>query len=204
MRDEDFDFMVTYGEFSLERMVRAVEKVRERLLRATAVLEQAGIPYAVAGGNAVAAWVSRVDEGGVRNTQDVDVVLRRSDLTAAVAAFEAAGFHHTQIMGIEVFLDRPDAKPRDSVHIIFAQEKVKPGDEAPTPDVDESESEMTNRYRVIALEPLVRMKLTAFRLKDRVHLLDMIGVGLIDATWPARFPPPLAARLQELLDHPDG
>jgi len=56
------------GEVSLERMVRAVEKVRIRLLRAATILEQAKVPYAVAGGNAVAAWVARVDESAVRNT----------------------------------------------------------------------------------------------------------------------------------------
>ena len=54
-------------------MERAVEKVRQRLLRAASALEQAGVPYAVVGGNAVAAWVSRVDEAAVRNTQDVDI-----------------------------------------------------------------------------------------------------------------------------------
>ncbi len=48
------------------------------------------------------------------------------------------------------------------------------------------------------------MKLTSFRRKDQVHLLDMIGVGLIDAAWPARFSAPLAERLQELLDNPEG
>jgi hypothetical protein len=48
------------------------------------------------------------------------------------------------------------------------------------------------------------MKLTSWRLKDRVHLIDMIQVGLLDASWPARLPPPLAARLQELLDNPNG
>src|SRR5579859_6569621 len=80
------------GPFSLDRMVRAVEKVRARLLRATAALEQAGIPYAVAGGNAVAAWVSRVDDAAVRNTRDVDILLRRSDLSAARAALESTGF----------------------------------------------------------------------------------------------------------------
>lgn len=58
----------TLGEVSLERMVRAVEKVRDRLLRAARALEAAGVPYAVAGGNAVAAWVSRVDVAAVRNT----------------------------------------------------------------------------------------------------------------------------------------
>jgi hypothetical protein len=41
-------------------MERAVAKVRERLLRATAALNQAGIPYAVVGGNAVASWVANI------------------------------------------------------------------------------------------------------------------------------------------------
>jgi hypothetical protein len=48
------------------------------------------------------------------------------------------------------------------------------------------------------------MKLTSYRRKDQVHLLDMLEIGLIDATWPARFPPELAARLQQLIDTPDG
>jgi len=48
------------------------------------------------------------------------------------------------------------------------------------------------------------MKLTSFRRKDQVHVLDMLDVGLIDATWCARFPPELAARLQELVDNPDS
>jgi hypothetical protein len=39
-------------------MVRAAEKVRERLRRAAGALEAAAIPYAVIGGNAVAAWVA--------------------------------------------------------------------------------------------------------------------------------------------------
>lgn len=67
-------------------MVRAVERVRERLLRATGAMEAAGVPYAVAGGNAVAAWVATIDPAAVRNTQDVDVLLRRDDMDAAATA----------------------------------------------------------------------------------------------------------------------
>jgi len=39
-------------------MFGAMEKVRQRLLRATAALERAGIPYAVVGGHAIAARIS--------------------------------------------------------------------------------------------------------------------------------------------------
>jgi hypothetical protein len=194
--------MATYGEVSWERMIRAVEKVRERLLRATSALEKAGIPYAVAGGNAVAAWVSRVDEAAVRNTQDVDILVRRADFPAATTALEAAGFYHAQVLDVEAFLDGPNAKVRDAVHILFAGEKVKPAYEAAAADMDESER--GKEFQMLQLEALVRMKLTSFRDKDRTHLRDMIDVGLIDATWPARFSKTLGVRLQELLDNPDG
>ena len=193
---------VTIGPVSLERMVRAVEKVRERLLRTAAVLEQAQVPYAVIGGNAVAAWVSRVDEAAVRNTRDVDILLRRADFDAAKVAMEVAGFVYRHAASIDMFLDGPGAKARDAVHVIFANEKVKAVDIVAAPDV--TESEPGDSFRVVALEALVRMKLIANRLKDQVHLQDFIEVGLIDATWPARFPPELAARLQHVLDIPNG
>ena len=80
--------MVDIGPVSWERMIGAVEKVRDRLLRATAALERVGVPYAVVGGNAVAAWVSRVDEAAVRNTQDVDILIA-SDVENARAVYGA-------------------------------------------------------------------------------------------------------------------
>src|SRR6059058_3100805 len=91
-REERMFMAVRRGPFSLDRMVRAVEKVRERLLRATSALEKAGILYAVAGGNAVAAWVTRVDESAVRNTRDVDILIRRDDLETVKTALDQAGF----------------------------------------------------------------------------------------------------------------
>jgi hypothetical protein len=183
-------------------MIRAVEKVRERLQRAAAALESAGVPYAVVGGNAVAAWVSRVDEAAVRNTQDVDILLRRGDLEAAKAALESVGFIYRQVKSIDMFLDGPKAKPRDAVHVIFAGEKVREESLLASPDLDESEA--TEAFRVLSLEALVRMKLTAYRRKDQVHLLDMIDIGLIDADWLNRVPTELRERLQQLLDNPDG
>ncbi len=189
-----------YGPFSLDRMVRAVEKVRERLLRATAALEKAGILYAVVGGNAVAAWVTRVDETAVRNTRDVDLLIRRGDLNAVKAALEAAGFVYRHSAGIDLFLDGPTAKARDAVHLVFAGEKVREEELLPNPDVSESES--AGSYRVLSLAALVGIKLTAFRDKDRTHLRDLLEVGLIDATWCPRLLPELARRLQSLIDTP--
>ena len=187
---------------TLDRMVLAVEKVRERLLRATAALEAAGVPYAVTGGNAVATWVSQVDIAAVRNTQDVDLLVTRAGFNDVRAALESAGFVYRHAGGIDMFLDGPGAKARDAVHVLFAGEKVRPEYALPAAMLDESER--SQHYQVVSLEALVRMKLTSFRRKDQVHVMDLIDVNLIDATWPSRFPSPLAERLQELLDDPDG
>ena len=67
-----------------------------------------------------------------------------------------------------------------------------------------SEAVRPDQFQVIALESLLRMKLTAFRDRDKTHVRDMLEIGLIDTTWPARFPPDLAARLQSLIDTPEG
>jgi hypothetical protein len=184
-----------------DRVAIAIEEIRARLLRCTAVLEAAGVPYAVIGGNAVAEWVGRVDKAAVRFTKDVDILLRREDLPAAIAAMENAGFVYGESLGVPFFLDHADASPRDAVHVIFGGEKVKSHDAAPAPDVTDVES--TEHFRILALERLVQMKLTGFRRKDQVHLLDMLDVGLIDASWVSRYPASLAERLQELVDNPE-
>lgn len=193
---------VQIGDFSWERMERAVAAVRERLLRAAAVLSKAGVPYAVIGGNAVASWVSRIDASAVRNTQDVDMLMRREDLPRAIEAMTAAGFIYRHAAGIDMFLDGPGARARDAVHVILANEKVRQEYVEPAPDVAESEG--LPEFQVISLEALVRMKLTSFRAKDRMHLQDLSFVGLIDASWYDRFPPVLAQRLREILENPDG
>ena len=78
--------------------------------------------------------------------------------------------------------------PTTTFHI--AGEKVNPNDPAPAAKVDEREP--AEDYDILQLESLVRMKLTSFRDKDRMHLRDMISVELIDETWPAHFPTELA------------
>jgi hypothetical protein len=185
-----------------ERALMAAEKVKQRLRRAIRALDGAGVPYVVVGGNAVAEWVARIDDEAVRNTRDVDLLVRRADFATARAALEAAGFVYYHLLDVDVFIDGPQGKPSAGVHLLFAGEKVRAADEYPCPDLDESERGA--EFQVAALLALVRMKLTSWRDKDRTHLRDMIQVGLVDATWPARLPPPLAERLQSLLDNPNG
>lgn len=176
-------------------MISAVEDVRERAYRAAQARRQAGIPHVVVGG---AAWVARVDQEAVRNTKDVDLLVPRQDFERIIAALRAVGFIHQNVAGADLFLDGPEGSVRSAIHIIFAGQKVRPDYLLPAPDI--SEAEAGPDFPVPTLDALVRMKLTSFRLKDQVHLLDRLEVGLIDASWSDRFPPALAARLRQLIE----
>jgi hypothetical protein len=193
---------VTFAPVGWERTALAVEKVKDRLRRATRALAQAGVKYAVVGGHAVAEWVGRADEAAVRNTRDVDLLIRRVDFDAAKSALEAAGFVHCNALDIEMFLDGPNGRVKDAVHILFAGEKVRPEHVTAAPEV--TDSEPAAQFQVISLAALLVMKLNSFRDKDRTHIRDLIDVRLVDATWLPRLPPELAVRLQQLLDNPDG
>jgi hypothetical protein len=186
----------------LDRMERAVAKVRDRLLRAAAALNQAGVPYAVVGGNAVASWVATIDEGAVRNTRDIDLLVRRGDLPTITAALEQAGFVRDEVLDLVMFRDGVEGKPSEAVHLLFAGEKTRPDDLLAAPEI-QTINDPAN-FPVIALECLVVMKLMSNRRKDQVHVQDMIGVRLIDRSWLPKLPPELADRLQHILDTPDA
>ena len=190
------------GDALWERIERAVENVRDRLKRVTEALNAAGVAYAVIGGNAVQHWVSQVDESVVRNTRDVDIILNRSELSVAISALESNGFIFRQAAGVSMFLDGPNAKARDAVHVVFAGEKVRAEYPEPVPQIDEYA--MMQDARTLKLESLVRMKLTSNRDKDRVHVRDMISIGMIDESWLEIFSLELRLRLRQLLDDPEG
>jgi len=92
--------------------------------------------------------------------------------------------------------------PRTRIRLVFTGEKVRETDLLANPAV--ACPERIESFQVLALPALVQVKLTAFRTIDQVHLRDMLDVGLIDETWKARYPPELAARLQLLIDTPEG
>src|ERR1051325_6905647 len=192
---------VALQPFSLERIQRAVDKIHDRLIRATSALERAGIPYAVVGGNAVIAWISRVAPELVRFTRDVDLLLRRDDLDEAVAALGREGFVYRHVRGLDIFRDGAESRVRDSIHVMFAGERMTGEDIVPNPGIEESEQ--ADEYRVLNLEALVRTKLVADREKDHLHLQDMFEAGLIDESWVNRYPPELADRLRKVLETAD-
>lgn len=206
MKIPDVDIPITPVRVPMEwimRAERAVEKVRERLLRTCRALESASVPYVVIGGNAVAVWVGSKDEGAIRNTKDVDVLLNRSDLGRAETAMSAAGFDMTEVDGITMFLDRADPMPSRGVHVVFAGEKIKNHDMFPAPQVVKG-LRSPEGVDAIQLRELLILKLIAFRRIDQVHIADMIRVGLIDDTVADQIPPELRPRLEDIRANPDG
>jgi len=138
----------------------------------------------------------------VRNTPDIDLLVRREDLPAITAVLEEAGFMRVEASDMMMFLDGPNSKPSEAIHLLFAGEKVRTDQPLPFPNIVTINDPAG--YHVIELDALVSMKLLAQRLKDQVHLRDLIGVGLIDRSWLAKLPPVLAQRLQNILDTPEA
>ena len=176
----------------------ALDEVTERLQRIARALEEAGVAYALVGGQAVALWVATKDPAAVRTTKDVDILLRREDLPRARAAAAAVALDYFEVLGVGMFLERSDPNPRKAVHLLWAGEKVRPEYPLPSPTVDEREMLEPGKH-VVALPGLVRMKLMSNRDQDRVHLRDLIDVGLIQRDLLQTLPSDLASRLDVLL-----
>ena len=176
----------------------ALDEVTARMERISTALDNASVPYALVGGQAVALWVATKDPAAVRTTKNVDVLIRREDLPRARAAALSVEMDYFEVMGVGMFLDRSDPNPRNAVHLIWAGEKVRPEYELPSPTIDQRESLDPDLY-VVSLAGLVCMKLISNRDQDRVHLRDMIDVGLVGRDMFERLPHELVERLDTLL-----
>jgi hypothetical protein len=176
----------------------ALDDVTDRLQRVTRALEDASVPYALVGGQAVAVWVATRDPAAVRTTNDVDLLIRRQDLPKARAAATTVALDYFEVVGVGMFLERSDPNPRKAVHLLWAGERVRPEYPLPSPGVEEREL-LEPGLRVVSLAGLVRMKLMSNRDQDRVHLRDLIEVGLVCRPLLATLPPELASRLDQLL-----
>lgn len=181
-----------------ERYLMALDDVTDRLQRITQALEGAGVAYALVGGQAVALWVATRDPAAVRTTKDVDILLRRDDLPKARAAAIGVALDYFEVLGVGMFLERSDPNPRKAVHLLWAGEKVRPEYPLPSPTMDERET-LDATKSVVSLAGLVRMKLMSNRDQDRVHLRDLIDVGLVSRDLLQTLPSELASRLDALL-----
>ena len=177
--------------------IMALDDVTDRLHRITRALEEASVPYAVVGGQAVALWVATREPAAVRTTKDVDLLIRRSDLPQARAAALSVGMDYFEVMGVGMFLERKDPNPRHAVHLVWAGEKVRPEYELPSPAIEQRQS--LSGIHTVSLPGLVLMKLMSNRDQDRVHLRDLIEAGLVGRDILSQVPPLLAERFEALL-----
>jgi hypothetical protein len=184
------------------RYERAMDETEGRKRRITASLAKHAVPYALVGGQAVVAWVSTIDPDATRTTKDVDILLQRDDLARAKMAAAEANFEYLEIAGVGMFVEASSPSPKRAVHIVWAGEFVRPHEPLPAPPISDTVV-MGQGMSVVSLEWLVKMKLTAWRRHDQVHVDDLLKVGLIDASWLAKLPSELAARLQHLIDNPE-
>jgi hypothetical protein len=132
----------------------------------------------------------------------VDILVRRADLPGITAALESAGFVAGDLLDVVMFRDGEQGKPSEAVHLLFSGEKTRPDHLLPAPEIQTVDDPAN--FRVITFESLVTMKLMSNRDKDRTHVRDLIGVGLLDSNWLAKLPAPLAERLKHILDTPDS
>jgi hypothetical protein len=193
--------LTVVGDELWKRIGDSMDRVELRLRKTVAILENASIPFAIVGGNAVRIWVAQVDPAAVRATNDVDVLIRAEDLEQVKRVMAENGYHYRKAAGLDMFLEGKGDSVRYAIHIVLANRMVKESDYEANPDVEPSE--YGDGVRTLPLERLVRMKLNSFRLKDRVHILDMIDVGLIDESWITKFPEPLGDRLRMLIENPE-
>jgi hypothetical protein len=175
----------------------AIERVQQRLRKVTSALDSAGIRYAVVGGNAVASWVGRVDQGATRATKDVDLLVRRADVAAITAAMTKLGFAREDLRDLVLFIDPDEPSKKSGVHLVWAEERIRPSYTVLSPSVEEAVRD-PDGFWVVDLGALLRMKLTSYRDVDRVHVADMIGVGLVSAEVCASLPVQLQERLADI------
>lgn len=175
----------------------AVDRVQQRLRKVTGALDAAGIRYAVVGGNAVAAWVSRVDPGATRATKDVDILVRRADVPQITAVITGLGFAREDLRDLVLYIDPDEPSKKSGVHLVWAEEKIRPSYSVASPSVAEAVRD-PDGYLILDLPALVRMKLTSFRPIDQVHIADMLSVGLINDGVRGALPPDLRTRLSQV------
>ena len=178
----------------VEQKVEQLWDVAKRLATA---LDGAGIPYRVVGGFAIFVHVDRIDPIAARVTRDVDIAIERKDLERIAKAVEPFGLTFRHVAGIDMLVEADKPRASTAIHLVFANEKVRPEYVEPVPGL--SGADRTEQGVLIApVHDLVRMKLTSFRMKDRVHIQDLDSVGLITPEIEANLSEPLRARLAEV------
>ena len=102
------------------------------------------------------------------------------------------------MLGVGILVEAADPRPRRGVHLVWAGERIRPEYPLPAPAVDQRLEPARDRF-VVPVEQLVVMKLQSNRGQDRVHLRDLIEVGLLERDRYLDLPDEFRRRLDALL-----
>ena len=182
--------MVTFAEFvenaaSKREFVNLLFEQRVFELIATLQklslpLEEAAVPHELVGGLAVFLHVENADSTHSSLTRDIDVMIRRDDLPRVVTIAEEHGFRFRHSAGEDMLLYGEPTSARNAVRLLFAGEKVKPSQLESHSGIHPVRVGLHGQdFWVIPVLDLVRMKLSSYRDKDRVHVRGMDAAGLI-------------------------
>jgi hypothetical protein len=162
-------------------------------------LEQAGMAHQLVGGLAVFLHVENADSTHSSLTRDIDVMIRREDLAEVVAIAERHGFRFRHSAGLDMLIYGDTDSARNAVHLLFAGEKVKLTQAEPHPDVHPIRTGLHGQeFWVVPVLDLVRMKLSSFRDKDRVHIRGMDAAGLVTLDVERQLSVELQGRLRHI------
>jgi len=176
---------------------RHVEQLFETLDRVASALQTSAIEYRVVGGVAIFLHVAEKDPLAARVTRDIDLAVDRQDLGRIAEAMRPLGLEYRHTAGLDMLVNAANPKARSAVHLVMVREKVRPDDFESVPDF----SPPVQSREGILLAPvadLVLMKLTSYRLKDRVHIQDLDGAGLITPAIETAMSAELRQRLAEV------
>ncbi len=157
------------------------------------------VPYELIGGLAVLIHVEEANPEHSTLTRNVDLLVLRSDLDRIKQAAAKSNFHFRHAAGVDMLLYGSTESTKNAVHLIFSGEKVRPNYLSPTPPIEPEQKLIHGQeVMVIPVADLVRMKLTSFRDKDRVHVRSLDSAGLITVAVEGRLSPELLERLQHV------
>ena len=182
-------------------MFEAIERVRQRQSQIVESLARSRVAYALSGSNATFEWVASVEEAAVRQYRNVEFIIRRESLPNATHGLSKIGLIAEERENDVLFRLYPEQRERWTDRALFAGQMMS-GSGSHIPDL--GNVSLVNNTCLLPLHTLVEFQLSRWELDDKVDLRDLLDVGLLDDSWLLRLPSPLAERLQELLDDPDG
>lgn len=145
-----------------------------------APLAAGNVPYELVGGRAGLVHVEEKDPSQSMLTRDVDLMIRRADMDRVIAIAAERGFRFRHAAGPDMLLYGDSESARNSVHLLFSGEKVRPSQATPNPDISPVLKSIHGEdVSGTPLADLLRMKLSSWRLKDQVHVQVMDAAGLI-------------------------